>query len=82
MDAAISGREVKWNSNDLREAATHCNDKKKNAKMASEKSEELYLALFVKECGPIEPVTGVVIEVDMETEKANSRNTLNPFYFR
>ena len=36
---------------------------KVNAKFAGEKSEELFLALFVKECGPLEDMQGLVVNV-------------------
>ncbi|GFO10034.1 dis3-like exonuclease 2 [Plakobranchus ocellatus] len=46
----------------LQRLADHCNDKKFNAKMASESSSDMFFALFVKEAGPLEE-TGMVMGV-------------------
>ena len=47
---------------DLVRKVEACNDKRLAAKTAGEKSEELFLALFVKKCGPLNE-KGVVVNV-------------------
>ncbi|KAK6965281.1 DIS3-like exonuclease 2 [Biomphalaria glabrata] len=46
----------------LQKQADYCNDKKLNAKMASDRSNEMYFSIFVKEVGPLEE-TGMVMAV-------------------
>ncbi|XP_059162811.1 DIS3-like exonuclease 2 isoform X2 [Physella acuta] len=46
----------------LQRQAEHCNDKKQTAKMASERSNEMFFSLFVKEAGPLEE-SGMVMAV-------------------
>lgn len=46
----------------LQRQADYCNDKKNNAKMASERSSDMYFSIFVKEAGPLEE-TGMVMAV-------------------
>ena len=46
----------------IQRLASHCNDKKKAAKTVSEASDEMFLASFIKECGPC-VVEGMVIKV-------------------
>ncbi|CAM6054368.1 unnamed protein product [Sphagnum tenellum] len=62
LDAALKGSNVNFKIQELRDKADHCNDKNLNAKRAGDSSEELFLALFIKQCGPID-VRGVIIEV-------------------
>ncbi|KAH9492825.1 DIS3-like exonuclease 2 [Bulinus truncatus] len=46
----------------LQRESEYCNDKKLNAKMASERSNEMYFSIFVKEVGPLEE-NGMVMAV-------------------
>ncbi|XP_076452005.1 DIS3-like exonuclease 2 [Babylonia areolata] len=46
----------------LQDISLHCNDMKSNAKQCSERSNELYFAIFVKEAGPLEE-KGMVMTV-------------------
>ncbi|BFZ23671.1 hypothetical protein BsWGS_26710 [Bradybaena similaris] len=46
----------------LQKQADFCNDKKQNAKMASDRSSDMYFAIFVKEAGPLEE-SGMVMAV-------------------
>ena len=46
----------------VEKAAKHCNDRRLAAKKAGEASAELFLALFIAECGPLNRV-GVVTDV-------------------
>ena len=46
----------------IQRLASHCNDKKKAAKTVAEASDEMFLASFIKECGPC-VVEGMVIKV-------------------
>ncbi|KAL8568097.1 hypothetical protein ACOMHN_000321 [Nucella lapillus] len=46
----------------LQQIADHCNTMKTNAKQSSERSNELYFAIFVKEAGPLEE-KGMVMQV-------------------
>ncbi|ESO85209.1 hypothetical protein LOTGIDRAFT_235866 [Lottia gigantea] len=47
---------------DLQKIASHCNDKKTNAKTCSETSNDIFFAVFVKEAGPFEE-KGMVMAV-------------------
>ena len=62
MDAAIEGTSLDWSETVIQRLASHCNDKKKAAKTVSEASDEMFLASFIKECGPC-VVEGMVIKV-------------------
>ena len=62
MDAAIEGTSLDWSESVIQRLASHCNDKKKAAKTVSEASDEMFLASFIKECGPC-VVEGMVIKV-------------------
>ncbi len=54
LDAALKDDcKLKWIPQSVEQVASHCNDRKFAAKIASEKSDELFLALFVKESGPL-----------------------------
>ncbi|RNA34144.1 DIS3-like exonuclease 2 isoform X1 [Brachionus plicatilis] len=44
----------------LQTIAENCNDKKYSARICSEKSSEMFFALFVNECGPLEEVACVI----------------------
>ncbi|CAG5131109.1 unnamed protein product, partial [Candidula unifasciata] len=46
----------------LQKQADYCNDKKQSAKMASDRSSDMYFAIFVKEAGPLEEL-GMVMAV-------------------
>ncbi|KAK3795592.1 hypothetical protein RRG08_010546 [Elysia crispata] len=48
----------------LHRQADYCNDKKLNAKIASERSNDIYFALFVKEAGPLEEMGMVMAVLD------------------
>jgi DIS3-like exonuclease 2 len=63
LDAALKGKKLEsWSTQVLRGLTDQCNEKNLSAKRAGDSSSDLYLALFIKECGPIE-VNGVIIEV-------------------
>ena len=64
LDAAIEGISLDWNEAVIQRLASHCNDKKKAAKTVSEASDEMFLASFIKECGPC-VVEGMVIKVSL-----------------
>ena len=73
LDAAIKGNtKPKWQKTEINSQACHCNGKKLAAKMAGEESEKMFLALFIKECGPIE-VRGMVIKVSVPTNSLRSQ---------
>ncbi|GFS07883.1 DIS3-like exonuclease 2 [Elysia marginata] len=48
----------------LHRRADYCNDKKLNAKMASERSSDMYFSIFVKEAGPLEEAGMVMAVLD------------------
>ena len=54
--------EPEFKSDELDVVAGHCNDKKLAAKKAGEASVELYLGIFVRECGPLTK-EGIVVHV-------------------
>ena len=62
LDAAIKEESLDWKESAIQRLASHCNDKKKAAKTVSEASDEMFLASFIKECGPC-VVEGMVIKV-------------------
>lgn len=62
LDAAINGEKLDWQESAVQRLASHCNDKKKAAKTVSEASDEIFLASFIKECGPC-VVEGMIIKV-------------------
>ena len=62
LDAAITMRRPSWDPVEVQQATEHCNDKRLAAKRVSEASGELFLALFIAECGPLSQ-PGVVIQV-------------------
>ena len=66
LDAAIKKTKPRWLSHVINKQANHCNAKKLTAKQAGEESEKLFLALFIKECGPVE-VKGMVLNVSQTT---------------
>ena len=51
-----------WTESLIQKLAGHCNDKKLAAKTVSTASDQLFLASFVKECGPY-LVDGIVLKV-------------------
>ena len=62
LDAAINGYTLEWKEAIIQRIASHCNDKKLAAKRVSEASDEMFLASFIKECGPYN-VEGIVLKV-------------------
>merc|ERR1712179_91333 len=62
LDAAITMRRPSWDPVEVQQATEHCNDKRLAAKRVSEASGELFLALFIAECGPLSQ-PGVVVQV-------------------
>jgi DIS3-like exonuclease 2 len=54
--------ETKRDTTVLQAISENCNDKKYAARVCSERSSEMFFALFVNECGPIEEV-GCVIQI-------------------
>jgi len=62
LDASITGREPPWRPDQVQLQTEHCNDTRLAAKRVGEASAELFLGLFVGECGPVvQPAT--VIQV-------------------
>ena len=62
LDAAITGRSLPWRCDQVQLQTERCNDMRLAAKRVGEASAELFLGLFVAECGPItQPAT--VIQV-------------------
>ena len=53
----------------VEEVTQHCNDRKLAAKAVSEKSGEMFLALFVRQSGPI-LVDAVIIQVNRNQSKS------------
>ena len=62
LDAAITMRRPDWDPVEVQQATEHCNDKRLAAKRVGEASGELFLALFIAECGPLSQ-PGVVVQV-------------------
>ena len=62
LDAAIKENIPEWKESVVQRQASHCNDKKKAAKIVSQASDEMFLASFIKECGPYN-VEGIVLKV-------------------
>ena len=63
LDVAIRGKSLDWSPVEVERAAQHCNDKRLAAKKVGEASAELFLAVFIGECGPLTQagvVTGVM----------------------
>lgn len=53
LEAALTGRSFQYNTKNIGNMAQNCNHKKLEAKMAGDESASLFLALFIKKCGPI-----------------------------
>ena len=53
LDAALKHRELQWSPSTIQRIANHCNDRKLAAKTISDKSAELFLCLFIRQCGPL-----------------------------
>ena len=55
---------LKWSCGEVQRIASHCNDRKLAAKTISDKSAELFLCLFIRQCGPIvvDAVVGQVMD--------------------
>ena len=62
LNAALNGEDLDWEEVAIQKLAGHCNDKKLAAKRVSQASDEIFLASFVKECGPY-VVEGMVLKV-------------------
>eukprot|EP00092_Neocalanus_flemingeri_P038908 GFUD01042357.1.p1 GENE.GFUD01042357.1~~GFUD01042357.1.p1 ORF type:complete len:1022 (-),score=322.61 GFUD01042357.1:47-3049(-) len=62
LDAAITGRRPSWDPVQVQQATEHCNDKRLGAKRVGEASAELFLGLFIAECGPLSQ-PGAVVQV-------------------
>jgi len=62
LDAAIISRRPPWDPVEVQQVAEHCNDKRLAAKKVSEASSELFLGLFIAECGPLTQ-PGAVLQV-------------------
>ncbi|TRY78429.1 hypothetical protein TCAL_06904 [Tigriopus californicus] len=54
LDYALTNRTPDWNEFTIQKWVNHCNTKKTSAKAASEFSSLMFLALFIKNCGPIQ----------------------------
>ena len=70
MDSALKHQDLnlKWSCGEVQRIASHCNDRKLAAKTISDKSAELFLCLFIRQCGPI-----VVDAVGMISHKRSLR---------
>lgn len=64
LDAAITMRRPNWDAVEVQQATEHCNDKRLSAKRVSEASAELFLGLFIAECGPLSQAGAVVQVMD------------------
>ena len=62
MDAALKENNLDWKETVIQRLANHCNDKKLASKRVSQASDEMFLASFIKECGPYD-VKGMVLKV-------------------
>jgi len=62
LDAAITCRKPGWDPVQVQQVTEHCNDKRLAAKRVGEASAELFLALFIAECGPLSQA-GAVLQV-------------------
>jgi len=62
LDVAINQSSLDWEESVIQRLASHCNDKKQAAKKVSQASDEMFLASFIKECGPY-IVEGMVLKV-------------------
>jgi hypothetical protein len=68
LDAAITGRPLGWRCDRVQLQAEQCNDMRLAAKRVGEASAELFLGLFVAECGPlVQPGTVIQVEGDRES---------------
>ena len=59
LDHAVRGTTPNWDSSATQMQCNLCNDKRLAAKRAGEQSAELFLGLFVAECGPILQVCNI-----------------------
>ena len=80
LDAAIEGTSLDWSESVIQRLASHCNDKKKAAKTVSEASDEMFLASFIKECGPC-VVEGMVIKVSFIHYTLSELGVVNQIYY-
>ena len=62
LDAAVTGRHPSWSPASVEQNSQHCNDKRLAAKKVGEASAELFLSVFIAECGPFNQA-GVVTAV-------------------
>ena len=63
LDAAVIRKRPGWSPVSVEQLSQHCNDKRLAAKKVGEASAELFLAVFIAECGPLtQPavVTGIM----------------------
>ena len=56
LDAALQDKQLNysnfWSPDTIQSVAGHCNDRKLAAKTISDKSAEMFMCLFIKQCGP------------------------------
>jgi len=64
LDAAITGRQPAWSSQQVQMQAERCNDQRLAAKRVGEASAELFLGLFIAECGPVTQEASVIQVLD------------------
>ncbi len=62
LAAALSGRNPSWERNSVKYKLERSNDKKKTAKRVSDEAGEMYLAAFIRLCGPIKK-SAIVLKV-------------------
>jgi hypothetical protein len=65
LEAALTGVKPDWTPSFVSKISSTCNAKKYISKKVSEKSDELFLTLFVKECGPL-VVNAMVLQVRLK----------------
>uniref|UniRef100_A0A8C0EK03 DIS3-like exonuclease 2 n=1 Tax=Bubo bubo TaxID=30461 RepID=A0A8C0EK03_BUBBB len=65
LSASLGGSPIKMEKEAIQRQADHCNDRKMASKRVQELSADLFFAIFVRECGPLESeamVMGVLNE--------------------
>jgi hypothetical protein len=65
LDAALKNEKPAWLPEHVSAISSNCNKKKLIAKRVSEKSDELFLTMFVNACGPL-TVNAMVLQVSQK----------------
>ena len=66
LDAALKNEKPTWLPQHVTAISSNCNKKKLIAKRVSEKSDELFLTMFVNACGPL-TVNAMVLQVSQKS---------------